>query len=75
MPDLTRLSQANGEKFPFEEVQEVVDGRNRSRWHQRRREMPYWGDVFQVEQQKFSKAKVESRITAIVDYVRSLQEK
>jgi cytochrome c553 len=41
VPDLTRLSQANGGKFPSKEVYEVVDGRSRSRWHQRQRRMPY----------------------------------
>jgi mono/diheme cytochrome c family protein len=42
VPDLTHLSQANGGKFPSEEVYEVIDGRSRSQWHQRRRGMPYW---------------------------------
>jgi len=76
VPDLTHLSQKNGGRFPFEEVHEVVDGRSRSRWHQRRREMPYWGEVFQLEEENpASKAKVEARIAAIVDYIRSLQQK
>ena len=75
VPDLTRLSQKNGGRFPFEEVREVVDGRSRSRWHQRRRDMPYWGEVFQLEEENpASKAKVEARIAAIVDYIRSLQK-
>jgi mono/diheme cytochrome c family protein len=76
VPDLTHLSQKNGGRFPFEEVHEVVDGRTRSRWHQRHREMPYWGEVFQLEEENpASKAKIEARIAAIVDYIRSLQEK
>lgn len=76
VPDLTGLSQKNGGRFPFEEVHEVVDGRSQFRWHQRRRDMPYWGEVFQLEEENpASKAKVEARIGAIVDYIRSLQEK
>jgi mono/diheme cytochrome c family protein len=76
LPDLTHLSQANGGKFPFKEVYEVVDGRNRTRWHQYRPGMPYWGIFFEpAEQNPASKAKVESRITAIVDYIRGIQQK
>jgi len=76
VPDLTRLSLKNDGKFPFEEIHMVVDGRSQSKWHQRRRDMPYWGEVFEMEAESpASKAKVETRIAAIVDYVRGLQEK
>ena len=76
VPDLTRLSRENGGKFPVEEIHKVVDGRSQSRWHQRRRDMPYWGEVFALEEENpASKAKVETRIAAIVDYIRGLQEK
>jgi mono/diheme cytochrome c family protein len=76
VPDLSRLSLKNGGKFPFEEVQMVVDGRSKSKWHQRRRDMPYWGEVFEMEARNTaSNEKVEARIAAIVDYVRGLQEK
>jgi len=76
VPDLTHLSRENGGKFPFEDIHKVVDGRSQSRWHQRRRDMPYWGEIFELEEgNSASKAKVEARIAAIVDYVRSLQEK
>ena len=46
VPDLTRLSQHNGGRFPSEEVQKVVDGRSQPVWHQRQREMPYSGRNF-----------------------------
>ena len=76
VPDLTRLSQENGGKFPVEEIRKVVDGRSQSRWHQRRRDMPYWGEIFEMEEgNPASKAKVEARIAAIVDYIQGLQEK
>ena len=76
VPDLTRLSRENGGNFPFEDIHKVVDGRSRSRWHQRRRDMPYWGEVFELEAENpAAKAKVEARIAAIVDYIRGLQEK
>ena len=76
VPDLTRLAQKNGGRYPFEEVHQVVDGRSQYQWHRRRRGMPYWGEVFQMEEgNPASKAKVEARIAAIVDYIRGLQEK
>jgi len=76
VPDLTRLSQENGGKFPFEEIHIVVDGRSQSKWHQRRRDMPYWGEVFETEEENpASKGKVEARIAAIVDYIRGFQKK
>jgi mono/diheme cytochrome c family protein len=76
VPDLTRLSQSHGGRFPTDEVIEIVDGRSRVLWHQRQPgEMPYWGDVFHVEEERLGKAKAESRLMAIVDYIRSIQEK
>lgn len=76
VPDLTHLSAKKNRKFPFEEVYEVVDGRSRSPWHQPRPDMPFWGDVFEQEGKPAAgKAKAEVRITAIVEYIRSLQEK
>jgi mono/diheme cytochrome c family protein len=74
LPDLTRLSQGNGGKFPYKEVYGIVDGRN-TRWHQRHPGMPYWGVFFEAEKGgAASKAKVESRVAAIVDHIRSLQK-
>jgi mono/diheme cytochrome c family protein len=76
VPDLTRLSQKNGGKFPFEEVYEVVDGHNRFPWHQQRAGMPYWGEIFTEEEAPpAAKAKVQARISAIVEYIRGLQRK
>ena len=75
VPDLTHLSLENGGKFPFEEVRNVVDGRSRSRWHQRQLNMPYVGEVFESEQvNHVSNANAETRTAAIVDYIRGLQK-
>ena len=76
VPDLTRLSQENGGVFPAEDVRKVVDGRKTPRWHQRVRDMPYWGEVFEAEANNpTSKAQVQARIADIVDYVKGIQEK
>jgi len=76
VPDLTHLSRDNSGRFPSEDVQKVVDGRSQPLWHQRTRDMPYWGEIFQLEEKgPASRAKVEARVAAIVDYVRGLQQK
>ena len=76
VPDLTHLSRDNSGRFPSEDVQKVVDGRSQPLWHQRTRDMPYWGEIFQLEEKgPASKAKVEARVAAIVNYVRGLQRK
>ena len=76
VPDLTLLSRENGGKFPVEEIHKVIDGRSQALWHQRRRDMPYWGEVFAMENETpTSKAKIEARIAAIVNYIRGFQEK
>lgn len=76
-PDLTLLSRKNGGKFPFKEVYEVVDGRKQAAAHQRLLDMPLWGVYFQPQgvSEHASEAKVKSRITDLVSYVQSLQEK
>ena len=76
VPDLTHLSRDNSGRFPSEDVQKVVDGRSQPLWHQRTRDMPYWGEIFQLEEKgPASRAKVEARVAAIVDYVRGLRQK
>ena len=76
VPDLSQLSRDNGGKFPVEEIHKVIDGRSQARWHQRQREMPYWGEVFSMENEPAgSKAKIEARINAIVNYIQVFQEK
>jgi len=76
-PDLTLLSRKNGGKFPFQEVYEVVDGRKQAAAHKRLLDMPLWGVYFRPQgvSEGASEAKVKSRITDLVSYIQSLQEK
>ena len=76
-PALTHLSQKNGGTFPFQEVYEVVDGRKKAAAHERLLSMPLWGVYFQPQgvSEGVSEAKVKSRITDLVSYIQSLQEK
>lgn len=63
-PDLTALAKRNDGEFPARAANEIIDGLKFVEAHGTR-EMPIWGfDVM-----------VKSRITAIVDYLRRIQEK
>jgi len=67
--DLTKLSEANGGRFPAERVFEIIDGRREVEVHGSR-EMPVWGRTTRL-----SLATVQSRIRAIVNYLATLQGK
>ena len=69
--DLTRLSADNGGSFPETLVFQVIDGRRITRSHGTR-EMPVWGNRFALD--GGSEMEIELRITALIDYLESLQE-
>ncbi len=76
--DLTQLSAHHGGKFPRQEVYDAIAGHRRFPAHFVG-DMPIWGLEFQ-EQEKgkgasASEADVRQRISALVDYVESLQQK
>ena len=76
-PDLTLLSKTNDGVFPTDRVYKSIDGRNGIPSHERF-DMPFWGTTFQREGQEFtpaSEAAVRARITKIVAYVKSIQQK
>ncbi len=63
-PDLTTLAKRNDGEFPARAANEIIDGLRFVEAHGTR-DMPIWGfDVM-----------VKSRITAIVDYLRRIQQK
>ena len=75
--DLTQLSKANGGRFPRQAVYDAIDGRKRFPAHFIG-DMPTWGLEYQEKNQASSadgKDKVKSRISALVDYIESLQGK
>ena len=74
--DLTQISRKNGGKFPFDDVYAIVDGRTEFPSHERLN-MPFFGTNLEMEEGESpqAKAKVDARITAIVRYVESLQQK
>ncbi|MGO9061748.1 MAG: c-type cytochrome [Candidatus Binataceae bacterium] len=76
-PDLTVLSKAHGGVFPFQAVEDAIDGREGTPSHERF-DMPFWGVEMQEQGKEFtpeSNAKVKARIDAIVKYLESLQAK
>jgi hypothetical protein len=76
-PDLTKLTRNNRGVFPAEEVYQSIDGRAGIPAHSRL-DMPFWGTVFQEGGKEFtpeSEAKAKERISNIVSYIKSIQQK
>ena len=73
--DLTQLSKSNGGKFPRQSVYDAIDGRKRFPAHFIG-DMPTWGLQYQDANQgsKANEGKIRHRITALVDYIESIQE-
>lgn len=76
--DLSQMSLRNGGIFPRQRAIEVIDGRAQVSVHGER-DMPVWGDWFKFEADsdgsgtKTEKV-VRERITALVDYLESIQQ-
>jgi mono/diheme cytochrome c family protein len=75
VPDLTRLFQRSGGKFPEERVRRIVDGRQAYPVHGTRY-MPVWGQEFLVEEGATPAAEAESRraVDKLVEHIRSMQQ-
>jgi mono/diheme cytochrome c family protein len=76
--NLTQMSLKNGGIFPRQRAIEVIDGRAQVSVHGER-DMPVWGDWFKFEAgSDGADAKAEKivreRITALVDYLETLQQ-
>jgi mono/diheme cytochrome c family protein len=69
--NLTVLAKNNNGVFPYDLIYEVIDGRNSSTASHGTREMPVWGYRFGPPQAfRFKK-----RILAVIEYLRTVQEK
>jgi mono/diheme cytochrome c family protein len=76
-PDLTRLGKNNGGVFPAAQVYQSIDGRSGIPAHSRI-DMPFWGTTLQEQGKEFtpeSEAKVKARISNVVAYIKSIQER
>jgi mono/diheme cytochrome c family protein len=80
--DLTRLSESNKGVFPVSRVHEVIDGRMERLVHGTR-DMPVWGERYMGEMvspespgfvsKEWAEAMVRRRISALVEYISTLQ--
>jgi mono/diheme cytochrome c family protein len=75
VPDLTRIAWRDGGEFPAEDVRRTIDGRYDRPAHGPR-DMPVWGWQFYDSanpDDAAERARVDSMIGRLVDYVRSIQ--
>jgi mono/diheme cytochrome c family protein len=77
--DLTQIIKNNHGKFPRQHIYDVIDGGTRLPGHYSwNSPMPLWGMVFQLKGKQYSpesEASVKARISALVDYIESVQTK
>jgi mono/diheme cytochrome c family protein len=72
VPDLTTIAKRNGGKFDAVRVQRLIQGVDRTNTPAHGVEdMPIWGDVFKSD----DKGTMTLRVTNLVSYVQSLQQK
>ncbi len=69
--DLTVLAKNNNGVFPYDRVFQMIDGRNSIVVSHGTREMPIWGYRFGPPQAYRFKA----RVVAVIDYIKSLQQR
>jgi len=77
--DLTKIAKSNGGAFPAKKVTEVIDGRAIVAAHGQR-EMPVWGDRYRMridvsERNSRIERRAHAQISALVEYLRTIQEK
>jgi len=74
--DLTQISRRNGGEFPRQKVDDSIDGRNRIAAHFAG-DMPRWGARyrFDANDKPQTEQSVRERISGLVDFVESMQEK
>ena len=69
-PDLTRISQRNGGRFPAERVKNYISGESDILSHGSR-EMPIWGPIFRQADQDYELGEI--RLHNVTIYLESLQ--
>jgi mono/diheme cytochrome c family protein len=72
-PDLTRISEMNGGRFPFGRVEKAISGDEPGTVAHGSREMPVWGPFFAQNSWDHDIGKV--RIRELTKYIGSLQVK
>jgi mono/diheme cytochrome c family protein len=70
-PDLTELSIRNDAVFPEEKISKTISGNG----VHTKSDMPAWSEVFAKSQDSAGPEAAEARITALVHYLATIQEK
>jgi mono/diheme cytochrome c family protein len=71
-PDLTLIARRHRGSFPVDKVDRIIDGRRAVKGHGGP-EMPVWGDAFKTQDAGYDEAAVRAKISALVEYLRSIQ--
>jgi mono/diheme cytochrome c family protein len=72
--DLTQLSKQNGGQFPFQEVRDAIEGSKRFPAHLVGG-MPLWGSSYQQGVAPADREKTTEKLSALVNYIESIQAK
>jgi len=74
--DLTQLSKRNDGQYPRQRVYDTIDGRQRFAAHYKG-DMPRWGTRYELERGAGldTEQDIRRRISALVEYIETLQEK
>jgi mono/diheme cytochrome c family protein len=72
--DLTQIAKRNKGTFPADRVTQLIDGRQVVKVHGES-QMPVWGDAFSKAARDADEASVKAKISALVDYLASIQER
>jgi mono/diheme cytochrome c family protein len=73
VPDLTRISQGSGGRFPHQRVRAIIEGKGPGMPAHGDREMPIWGPIFHEVEADQDWGEV--RLDAITRYLESIQQK
>lgn len=79
VPDLTKVAARRDGKFPYQELMEMIDGRNAERQPgPHGTSMPVWGDRFMLDSGHADRVENEintlGRISSLVNYIYSIQQ-
>lgn len=71
-PDLTKLAARNNAVYPNDKVFKTIEGKGGSHASA---DMPAWSDVFEKSSDSKGPEAAKARINALVDYLKTIQEK
>ena len=65
------LKAGNGDEFPTDRVRRIIDGREEVKLHGRR-DMPIWGEVFQMEEGE-TESDMDQKVADLIAYLEGIQ--